>query len=315
MLEAVKNRFGVIIGGKNFRTYEDSYRQIVLKTGFPYSNTSLESRFRNIGTSIDINNVNQFYQEHEQTYWDLAKDFPNIAPPFPSFWLEYEMGKLRRIEGVFHKTPKPLRLRVGILATSNRYEEEDKVGNLETGFWETVLDVFMILPIASKHPFFVYSHILSIDGNGGIIQIGRNSCRQLEICPKEHKKFYKQLNPVQFVHPAWLAISFMHCKNVKMLPSPHNKPRRKIRNARNKYLGKRYYVLNIEPMKRVLEDEGGLKKTGLKRSLHICRGHFKDFRCGNGLYGKHKEIYWWGSHVRGTRERGEVVKDYKVKAQ
>jgi len=33
-----------------------------------------------------------------------------------------------------------------------------------------------------------------------------------------------------------------------------------------------------------------------------------------GLFGQQKGLYWWDAHVRGTAERGVVVKDYEVKA-
>ena len=47
--------------------------------------------------------------------------------------------------------------------------------------------------------------------------------------------------------------------------------------------------------------------------LHICRGHFKDYR-ESGLFGKVKGIFWWDQYVRGDLENGAVVKDYNVKA-
>lgn len=73
-----------------------------------------------------------------------------------------------------------------------------------------------------------------------------------------------------------------------------------------------YRVLNIEPMKRVLRSEGGLEEAGPRVALHICRGHFKDYRDGPGLFGKHKSVYWWEGSVRGSLVRGKVEKDYQV---
>jgi len=48
--------------------------------------------------------------------------------------------------------------------------------------------------------------------------------------------------------------------------------------------------------------------------LHICRGHFKDYRLSVGGLGKHhlKGMWWWAPQVRGTAERGRVEKDYDV---
>ena len=55
--------------------------------------------------------------------------------------------------------------------------------------------------------------------------------------------------------------------------------------------------------------------VGAKKALHICRGHFKDFRKSeNGLFGKHKDLYWWESQVRGNAKEGVVFSDYEVKS-
>ena len=39
-----------------------------------------------------IDNVAEyFYSGTDQEYWSLDKDFPNLAPPFRSFWCEFKM--------------------------------------------------------------------------------------------------------------------------------------------------------------------------------------------------------------------------------
>jgi len=70
--------------------------------------------------------------------------------------------------------------------------------------------------------------------------------------------------------------------------------------------------LEIEPMKKVLKSEGNIDEVGLQRALHICRGHFKDYSNGKGLFGKHKGLYWWDSTVRGTESEGKIIKDYNI---
>ena len=39
-------------------------------------------------------------------------------------------------------------------------------------------------------------------------------------------------------------------------------------------------------MRRQLAEAGANEPGGLKRSLHIMRGHFKNYRDGRGLFGK-----------------------------
>jgi len=70
----------------------------------------------------------------------------------------------------------------------------------------------------------------------------------------------------------------------------------------------------VEPLRKQLrkqdsrpDDEG----RHIQQALHICRGHFKDYR-DSGLFGKHFGIYWWDMHMRGSKEYGEIVKDYEI---
>lgn len=108
------------------------------------------------------------------------------------------------------------------------------------------------------------------------------------------------------------AISFMHCKNVvqrSIKPPPKLSKRHRERHGRPLFS---YRVLEIEPMKQVFRTEGRSDEVGLARALHICRGHFKDYR-ERGLFGRNKGLYWWDHHVRGSAAAGVAAKDYSVK--
>jgi hypothetical protein len=111
--------------------------------------------------------------------------------------------------------------------------------------------------------------------------------------------------------PAFLAVSFMHCKNVKMKTE---RPPEKLNHSRVKK-GRRpmvtYRTLEIDPMKKVLRYEGKAETTGIPQALHITRGHFKDYRDSEkGLFGRYKGLWWWEQHMAGRSEAGTVVKDY-----
>jgi hypothetical protein len=134
-----------------------------------------------------------------------------------------------------------------------------------------------------------------------------------------------------FAFTGLLTLSFLHCKNVSLdrkEDAPERAPRKYLTNAQRRRLKKQqqllkrptpspdpaitYHVLNIEPMKTVLRTEGQVEKQGLKRALHICRGHFAHYEQGKGLFGKYHGTYWRASHVRGSTEQGVRVKDYRV---
>jgi hypothetical protein len=112
-------------------------------------------------------------------------------------------------------------------------------------------------------------------------------------------------------------LKFIHCKNVilKQENTINSLPSR-IKNhwIKKGKTGELYYVLTISPLKKennkqkhsVYEGEGEVQ------SLHICRGHFADYSQGKGLFGKHKGTYWIPDHVKGSKEVGEIKKDYKI---
>lgn len=113
---------------------------------------------------------------------------------------------------------------------------------------------------------------------------------------------------------AFLAVSFMTCKNVAVTVQ---EPDREFSRERKKAGLKpfvRYHTINIEPMKKVLRTEGQSETVGLKRALHICRGHFSTYSEEKPLFGRVAGTFWIPAHVRGSSKEGIVFSDYKVNA-
>jgi hypothetical protein len=131
--------------------------------------------------------------------------------------------------------------------------------------------------------------------------------------PPEGEEEFMLNRLAPYLAPLLLTISFMHCRNVSLRPV--DPPERLSRNHARKH-GKpltRYHVLEIEPMRRILDSEGEAQTKGLRHALHICRGHFKTFGEQSPLFGRHVGTYWWPAHVRGNVEHGAVEKDYRVR--
>jgi hypothetical protein len=47
--------------------------------------------------------------------------------------------------------------------------------------------------------------------------------------------------------------------------------------------------------------------------MHICRGHFRDYREGKGLFGKYKQLVWTPMTVRGTRGKDAPAREIEIK--
>ena len=120
---------------------------------------------------------------------------------------------------------------------------------------------------------------------------------------------------LKFILPALLALSLMHCRNVEIRTVEPDPEASKAHQRRHRHRLVRYQVLDIEPMRRILNQAGASDpQGGLRRALTICRGHFKTFTPDAPLFGKHTGQYWWAPHVRGNPEAGIIVNDYRVHA-
>jgi hypothetical protein len=131
--------------------------------------------------------------------------------------------------------------------------------------------------------------------------------------PQEQRDFAKRVM-TPYLFPFLFAFSLANCKNVTTsLVDPPEKLSRAHRRRHGMPLS-RYYTLNIEPMKKVLREEGKVESHGLKHALSVCRGHFANYTAGKGLFGKYHGQFWIPQHVRGSANQGVVTKDYAVNA-
>ena len=119
---------------------------------------------------------------------------------------------------------------------------------------------------------------------------------------------------IHYVHSGLMAVSFMHCRNVSSRTvGAEEKRSRSWEKKRGQPLTS-YEVLEIDPMREVLESEGQATEKGLGHALHICRGHFKTFTEEAPLFGRVTGTFWWADQVRGKAEHGRIEKDYSVRA-
>lgn len=264
-------------------------------------------------TILDVQNVADYYYEHYTTnYLDTYKDIPNIAPSWPSMWCEWSSTEDSSIAtgGVLLKyflAPEWLPYSIKWLVVGwcfNQFYLEPVWQE-----WMVVSSEGKLLPIT---PNCEYYPIL---------------CEFLKLPEEDYtKSSLIRDQPIHIAKPVsteldmdifngafdipFLALSLAHCKNVKVVEKSKRKPRLNSKQ-KTKVLYK-YYTLLIEPMKKVLREEGNSSSTGLPKALHICRGHFKDYREGKGLFGKIHGLYWWDQMVKGDIGQGKIIKTYKV---
>jgi hypothetical protein len=249
---------------------------------------------------IRIQNVaNYLYSETDQEDFDWDRDFPNIAPPWPKFFMWFKAPPFIRSEG--RTFPNPAAgSEMAYLFLAQQVDGDPKARwGVNCFYWISgpamtlcQMVVFKASPHGAYVPFDdrIPSTRLSVmqspilrwpDGH--------------EIDPEAQRQ--GQENITSTLTPGLLAISFCHCKNVTL----------KTEKVADKVVAKRtrqhgwspteIHELQIAPMQKTLRDAAG---TDLKRSLHICRGHFKDYRDGRGLFGKFRGMFWWDFRLKDT---------------
>jgi len=343
---------------------------------------------------IVADNVAEYlYAGTDQEEWDTEKDFPGIAPPFQSFWIEHGRPRITRSEGKVLDNPEHQHIRLGVFFECETAEEVRRRLRHDSGHilqawtrssrasfehmwgrygasitaklsaaggdaraaWEAMdeserttvkigksLDcgsdelvrsipeecawlmratVYWELPAygtyGAKRVFGpAGNHSFLLDSAGNPIRKPMNGVgmpANLEgIDPNDPSLTMIVDDSNNKVFVSLLTLSFMNCKNVrKVLNEPDAPLSRKFEKKHGRPLQK-FYTLQIEAMGEILRKEGESEKTGLRKALHICRGHFSDYSEGKGLFGKYHGRYWVPSHIRGKRAFGTVEKDYEV---
>lgn len=264
---------------------------------------------------IEITNVYQYAMHEivEQGNVKLITEWcPNAAPLFPDTWFECQipggrLGWLFSAEAI-----KPMDREA--FAYYAQVEDNDQMLDMWYGAkWRYTITATesrgdMATPLIGVFRTYVFA-----DGRPTDAFVSR-----LFVTPSRNEKEREdatrwETERMQGLVIPMLAIAFAHCKNVGLEEVEPSPKLQKARQRRKKTPLIKYYTLTIDPMKRVLRTEGGSEEVGLKRALHICRGHFANYSEDKPLFGKLSGRFWIPAHVRGSKDAGIIQKDYKVK--
>lgn len=257
---------------------------------------------------VRVDNVARYLDDHKAAEYPVA-ELPNVAPPWPSAFYEFSVRAMT----------------YGVLLRSQRMDNpvvcftgEDESSEAQWVCHAT----FFLRDARSARQITVGDGIqFMLAPDGRFLHKGRN----LNAIPVGMLAELKEEEPSTFlavskvfgfsVRVVFFANCFTHCKNVEVIDNP---PPPKLSAAQEKRYGipkLTYKTLNIVPMQQVLHLEGGMSKgNSLAKALHICRGHFADYREGAGLFGRYHGLVWRDMHVRGDKSAGVVQKDYAVNA-
>lgn len=124
-----------------------------------------------------------------------------------------------------------------------------------------------------------------------------------------------ELDTSQDLHYLHAFLLLLNCKNISPLKQPAPEKLNKKRTRQGKLPLFDYHVLALNEHNR----EAGIKPFHIMNPnsvrVHLCRGHFKEYKWPNLLFGKYEGLWWWAPHVRGNKRRGLVLKDYELRGK
>lgn len=237
-----------------------------------------------------IDNVTEYVNENTQKLLTID-DLPNIKPPFKSMFVETNSPKFI-LDEKSNKTGWPWNygLKWGYYVFYTETEKNIIIHIIEYSLYQK----------SKQRPNFTYTK----KSPSWYIKLTKNGKPQKDGLYKNTRKGkklkYEKLMPLLY------SLALMNCGNIEYIENSNTK----IKNRDNKRKGICYKTLKVNPMAEATQTKSK-NNAGNKNPLHVCRGHFKDYR-KKGLFGKYKGIYWWDSQVRGNAEIGEVKKDYEI---
>lgn len=265
-------------------------------------------------TFFDIQNVADYYFSYKaEDAWDTEKDF-NIAPPFPFFATRYTLpsslgpnfGGLENLS-VFRVTDSAPAARLTVMAEGVDINPYPPV-RVPDARWHIEITTFSAEGRRVSPPVHWF---LAIQENGQIARYRDHLAMWLTDMGQQEGV---GIIADTFVQVSFLALTFIHCKNVQVLPPP---PATKKRLPRKLKFESRYHKIKINAIGQRQAAPERRDPTGISQSLHIVRGHFREYGPDYGkglLFGKYAGRFWVASHFKGDLATGVVTKDYVVEA-
>ena len=225
-----------------------------------------------------------------------VKDFPNLAPPFGSYFVEYTPVSPER------KLLSPW-IGAHVISVDPKTSLDPPWSDAS---WIVSYDHYEFFPKHDRVVGPLIRHVIALDSDGEAV------CSFVRHFPGYNIDEDYQYWCLVDLGPAYLTTCLMHCKNVTSEVVNHPPKLAKAYQKRHRVPLVKYQTVNIDPMRRILRSEGKAHETGIRKALHICRGHFRTYSPEKPLFGKVAGTFFVPMHTRGSAKAGINIPDYRV---
>lgn len=264
-------------------------------------------------TFFDIQNVADYYFTYPEDKWQSGRDF-TLAPPFDFFATRYTMPTKNYPAELAGLEMLTVFRTVSYAPTTDMQIMGDEINPYPP----------VLVPDARWH---ILAQLFSAEGRQvsppsdwffAVYENGQMATYRdhlaLWVTNTHNPGNQVMILADSFIQVSFLALTFLHTKNVEIITPP---PPTKKRLPRKVKFESRYHRLKVNAIGTKRESRGAGKQTGISQALHIVRGHFREYgpEFGKGkLFGKYTGRYLVAGHFKGDLEIGAVAKDYEVNA-
>lgn len=278
----------------------------------------------------------------------LSDEYPNVAPPFPVYWMEYfgrinedtgELGhtgcafiSLNLVESedpfireLFGDHPEDLSQEALGQVAALTQEAQRAMGDRapEGARW-----AIMAIPVIHRRvdritPPPLWTFCYFVDGNGKMLSEGLINFASERVRSMMQEAFSQNHLLLDTMCPFWEALQILHCKNASLRERDFPSPKQRKAFVANLRRGAptKYYTLQVKDprTKKEIELLSKREKKHLareeasERALHLVRAHYVRYTEERPLFGRVVGTFFKPAHFRGNREMGVIQKNYKVR--
>lgn len=238
--------------------------------------------------------------------WDVRKEFGHLMLPFPKVWIEW--NNMRESEQLPHLWMGAMCVHVSESAQLMRqlYQIPDShlFRNLRDNSWT-------IVPFsthAGKVMMAPSMLIVDLDQNGVL-----EGVRGVDLL-SESDSVGQTAELVDLLWDSLVAVGWLNCRNVRTERRDRSGQVGGSKSNRRKACarGLDFHTIHLPGIDRESDNPSASTPSNADFRMHHVRGHFKTFTPEAPLMGKHVGTYWWGWQVRGNKNNGVVVSDYRI---